>query len=279
MPRIVAHFELQTPLGHGTLGELHRARDLEVGRTAALRLIAPSIADDKPALLDVLHAAGRVASIEHPSIAAVYASGDGPDGAFIASEFVPGQRLSAMVHGTPLHPKRALDLAAQLADGLAVAHEHGVVHGALSCASVMVTPKGTAKLLDVGLVPWTSAGRAAPRDDMAGIGAVLFEMLVGRPLKPGWPAELRVPELPLDVRPVLERLVAPHPGAAFESMDAVAAVLRDLVLVMTARTSAPAAEPASVADADGRSGRAVLVGLAVLLALATLAWAFFRRVS
>ncbi|MEQ1728667.1 MAG: serine/threonine protein kinase, partial [Vicinamibacterales bacterium] len=62
MPRIVAHFELQAPLGHGTLGELHRARDLEVGRTAAVRLLAPSIADRETALRDVLRAAQRVAS-------------------------------------------------------------------------------------------------------------------------------------------------------------------------------------------------------------------------
>ena len=276
MPRIVAHFELQAPLGHGTLGELHRARDLEVGRTAALRLLAPSIADNERARLDVLHAAQRVAAIEHPSIAAVYASGHGPDGTFIASEFVPGQQLSAMVHGTPLHPKRALDLAAQLADGLAVAQEHGVVHGALSSASVIVTPKGTAKLLDVGLVPWTRAGSAAPRDDVFGIGALLFEMLVGRPFRHGWPAELRVPELPVDVRPVLQQLVAPRPGEAFDSMATVAAVLRDVALVVAARTAAPATAASPAAVRGGWPGRPVLVGLVVLLVLATLAWAFVR---
>lgn len=278
MPRIVAHFELQAPLGHGTLGELHRARDLEVGRTAALRLLAPAIADNERARLDVLQAAQRVAAIEHPSIAAVYASGDGPGCAFIASEFVPGQQLSAMVHGTPLHPRRALDLAAQLADGLAVAQKHGVVHGALSSASVIVTPKGTAKLLDVGLVPWTRAGGAAPCDDVFGIGALLFEMLVGRPFKHGWPAELRVPELPVDVRPVLQQLVAPRPGEAFESMATVAAVLRDLALMLAARTTAPATEPSPAAESGGGPGLAVLVGL-VLLVLATLAWAFFRGMS
>ncbi|MEQ1729968.1 MAG: protein kinase, partial [Vicinamibacterales bacterium] len=226
-------------------------------------------------------AAQRVASIEHPSIAAVYACGNGTDGAFIASEFVPGQLLSAMVHGTPLHPRRALDLAAQLADGLAVAQEHGVTHGALTTASVIVTPRGTAKLLDVGLVPWTAAGADAPRDDRAGVGAVLFEMMVGRPLRTGWPAELRLPELPLDVRPVLQSLVAPRPGEAYESMATVAAVLRDLALVVTARTSAPAAEllPVTEPDDRGRSGTAVVVGLVVLLVLATLAWAFFRGMS
>lgn len=279
MPRTVAHFELQALLGRGTLGELHRARDLEVGRTAALRLLAPSIADDEHVRLEVLQAAQRVAAIEHPSIAAVYASGDGPDGAFIASEFVPGQPLSAVVHGTPLNPKRALDLAAQLADGLGVAQEHGVVHGAISAASVIITPRGTAKLLDVGLVPWTHAGRAAARDDMSGIGALLFEMLVGRPFRPGWPGEIRVPELPADVRPVLQRLVAPRPGEAFESMATVAAVLRDLGLVVAARTSAPDTEPSPTAGSTSGSGRAMLVGLGVLLVLATLAWVFFRGLS
>lgn len=281
MSRIVAHFELQAPLGHGRLGELHRARDLDVGRTAALRLVAPSIANNARALRDVLEVAERVAAIEHPSIAAVYASGDGPDGAFIASEFVPGRLLSAVVHGTPLHPKRALDLAAQLADGLAAAQAHGVVHGALSADSVIVTPKGTPKLLDVGLVPWTTAGAAATRDDQSGLGALLFEMLVGRPFKSGWPAELRVPELALEVRPVLQRLVAPRQGEAFESMAAVAAVLRDLVLVAAARASgaATAAVPVTEPDVRGGSGRAMLVGLGVLLVLAGLAWAFVRSVS
>ncbi len=244
-----------------------------------MRLIAPSIAGDARALLDVLQAAQRVASVEHSSIAAVYAVGDGADGAFIASEFVPGQRLSALVHGTPLHPKRALDMAAQLADGLAVAQEHGVGHGALSSAAVIVTPKGTAKLLDVGLVPWTSAGVAASRDDIGGVGALLFEMLVGRPFQPGWPAELRLPELPLDVQPVLQRLLAPRPGDAFESMASVAAVLRDLALVVAARTSMPAAEPSPDVDGRGGSGRALLAGLVVLLGLATLAWALFSGVS
>lgn len=279
MPRTVAHFELQAPLGHGTLGELHRARDLDVGRTAAVRLIAPSIAENERTRLEVLQAAHALAAIEHPSIAAVYACGDGPDGTFIASEFVPGQLLSALVHGTPLHPRRALDLAAQLADGLAAAQAHGLVHGALSSASVIVTPKGTAKLLDVGLVPWTRAGGAAPGDDVAGIGALLFEMLAGRPYKPGWPGELRVPELPNDVQPVLQQLLAPRPGEAFDSMATVAAVLRDVGLVVTARSTAPATAPSPVADSQGGSGRAMLVGLVVLLVLATLAWAFFRGMS
>ena len=275
MPRIVAHFELQALLGHGTLGELHRARDLEVGRTAALRLIAPSIAADPRALSEVLEAAHRVAACEHPSIAAVYAAGDSPDGPFIASEFVPGQPLSAMVHGTPLNPKRALDLAAQIADGLAAAQEQGLTHGALTAVSVIVTPKGIAKVLDAGLVAWT-AGAGARRDDTYAIGALLFEMLVGRPLKAGWPSELRVPELPIEVRPVLQRLVAPRQGEAFESMATVAAVLRDLGLVVAARTAASASE-AAPADPERRGfGTAAAVGLVVLLVLAVLAWALVR---
>ncbi len=277
--RIVAHFELQALLGRGMLGELHRARDLEVGRTAALRLVAPSIADDEPTRLAVRRAAEQVSAIEHPSIAAVYASGDGPDGVFIASEFVSGQLLSAMLQGAPLHPRRALDLAAQLADGLAQAQAHDVVHGALSTTSVIVTPNGTAKLLDVGLVPWTRHARASSHDDLFGIGALLYEMLVGRPYRPGWPAELRAPELPVDVRPVLQRLLAPRPGEAFESMSTVAAVLRDLGLVLAVRTPVPPAGATSAPEGRGASGTAVVAGLVVVVVLVALLWALSGGVS
>lgn len=206
---------------------------------------------------------------------AVYESGHGPDTAFIASEFVPGQRLSEMVRGAPLHPRHTLELAAQLADGLAAAHAHGLTHGALTTASVMVTPKGVAKLLDVGLVRWTSAGHQPPTDDRVGLGAVLFEMLMGRPLVAGWPAELRAPALPPEVQPVLQQLVAPRAGEAFESMATVAAVLRDVARAV-ARPSTPAVEPVLASAEPGSPGRALLVGLGALLALALGAWALFR---
>lgn len=104
-------------------------------------------------------------------------------------------------------------------------------------------------------------------------------MLVGRPFRPGWPAELRAPELPLDVRPVLQQLMAPRPGEAFDSMATVAAVLRDVALMVAARTAAPATEPSPAAESGGRPGRAVLVGLVLLLVLATLASVFFRGMS
>ena len=156
MPQTIGHFQLIEQVGTGTLGELHRARDLELGRTVAVRLLGPSFTTDPDTSRAVLNDGRRGSALSHPAIAAVYECGEDAGRAYIASEFVPGQRLSAMVAGSPLNPRRALDLAAQIADGLAAADGCGLTHGALTASAVVVTPKGAAKVLDVGMYDWMS---------------------------------------------------------------------------------------------------------------------------
>lgn len=235
MPETIAHFQLLEPMGRGTLGELHRARDLELGRTVALRLVGPAFAADPGACRAVLSRARLVSSLLHPAVAAVYECGEDAGQVYVASEFVPGQRLAAMVSGSPLHPRRALDLAAQIADGLAAAHALELLHGALSSAAVIVTPKGAAKILDVGMCDWTGATGQMRLDDGVGLGAVLFEMLVGRPLKHGWPGELRLSQIPAEAKPVLQALTSSREGERYESMATAAAALRELAEAFEAR--------------------------------------------
>lgn len=246
MPRTVARFQLLESIGCGTLGELHRARDLQLGRTVAVRLVAPAIAADPAAIERVFGAARQVLAASHPSLVALYEWGTDVTGAYIATEFAPGPRLSAVVNGSPLNRRRAFDIAAQVADGLATAHAHGLHHGAISTDAVIVTPKGAAKVLDLGFGEWTRGGGLPPIDDYAGLGAMLFEMLVGRPLKAGWPGELRDSQIPAGLRDVLERLTLPHARERFDSMATVAATLRllaedfepDTVAARSARASA-----------------------------------------
>ena len=230
MPQTIGHFQLIEQVGTGTLGELHRARDLELGRTVAVRLLGPSFTTDPETCQAVLNDGRRVSALSHPAIAAVYECGEDAGRAYIASEFVPGQRLSAVVSGSALNRKRALDLAVQIADGLAAAHGLELTHDALTADAVMVTPKGAAKLLDVGMFDWTSAKAQPRRDDRAGLGAVLFEMLVGRPLRLGWPAELRLAEIPAEAQPVLQALTSSRAGEQYESMATAAAALRELAM-------------------------------------------------
>ena len=237
MPETIGHFQLLEQVGAGTLGELHRARDLELGRTVAIRLLGPSFTTDPDTCQAVLNDARRVSALSHPAIAAVYECGEDAGRAYIASEFVPGQRLSVVVSGSPLNPRRALDLVVQIADGLAAADGCDLTHGALAAARIMVTSKGAAKVLDVGMSHWTSAKGQERLDDRVGLGAVLFEMLVGRPLKHGWPAELRIGAVPAEVQPVLQALASSRAGERYESMATAAAALRELAESFAARRS------------------------------------------
>jgi serine/threonine protein kinase len=272
MPGSVAHYQLLEPLGCGGLGELHRARDLRHGRTVALRLLAPTLNADIDARTAIVDAAARAAAASHPSLAAVYGCGEDAGVTFVASEFVQGQRLSALVGAAPLPARRALDLAAQIADGLAAAHAHDLVHGALSSSSVLITPRGAAKVLDTGFTAWTQAARTTAVDDFEGLGDLLFLMLAGRARRPGWPAEFRLPAVPASVRPVLERLTGMHASGRFASMASAAAALRSLT---NEPFNTERREPVPPVQAAG--ARATPIVATVVVVAAAAAWWWLLR--
>src|SRR6185436_17533140 len=130
----LSQYKILGRLGAGAMGELHRARDTRHGRTVALRILSPTIAT----LYEV-----------------------GEDGAqlFAAFEFVPGDSLKSIIAAGPIHPRRAVQAIAQIADALAQGHAKGMVHGALDADHVVITPKGNAKVLDFGLSSWSGAPR------------------------------------------------------------------------------------------------------------------------
>ena len=132
MAGTVAHYQPIEQIGAGTLGVLYRARDLRYGRTVALRLVAPDLAAEGSTLAALFADAAQAARLSHPAIATLYGSGQEDGRAYLATEFVPGQRLSSMVGGTPINPRRALTLASQLADALALAHAHEIVDGRIA---------------------------------------------------------------------------------------------------------------------------------------------------
>ena len=273
MPATIGRYQLLELIGTGTLGSLHRARDLQKGRTVALRVLdgAGLSPDDIAA---VRAAAVRLVDLSHPAIASLYECVDDADGVALASEFVPGQSLASLVAAAPLHPRRALDLAIQLADGLAAAQALDLSHGAVSVDAVIVTPKGTPKLLDVGLAQWTKVGATRAEDDVAGLAALLFHTIVGRPLKRGWPAEFRSQVIPRELQAVLQKMSTPD---GYASMALAAADLRDVAAALDAtekpadaprvvpRAHTPAPEPSS------SRGWVIVVGLLLALVVAGVA--------
>ena len=218
MVESLGDYKILDRIGAGGMGEVFRARDTRLGRTVAIKVIGPQIADDPGRRERFLEEARAAATLSHPNIAALYEIGEDRGQLFLVFEFVPGESLKTVIGGRPLNPRRAIDLAVQVAD----AQAGGIVHRDIKPASIMVTPKGNAKVLDFGLSTWTAGGAErehaaegatspgiAPgavaylspeqalgeqldhRTDIFSLGIVMFEMLTGRlPFSAATPAAL-----------------------------------------------------------------------------------------
>jgi non-specific serine/threonine protein kinase len=208
----VAHYALLERIGAGGMGEVYRARDTRLGRTVAIKMLPDVLAADPERRDRFVEEARATAALSHPSIAMLFEIGEADGRLFLAFEFVPGQTLARALADGPMHPRRAVPLAIQIADALAEAHAAGIIHRDIKPENVIVTPKGSAKVLDFGLASWTEGGaaresaftrvetdpslivgtlaymspeqaRAQPlegRSDIFSLGIVLYEMLTGR---------------------------------------------------------------------------------------------------
>jgi len=157
MATTIAHYNLLERIGGGPLGELYRARDTKVGRTVALRVVSDAIAADPPRFARLMADARSASGVSHPNVATLFDVGDDPQRPYLAHEFASGHQLNEEMDGA-MNTRRALDLILQIADGLADAHASGVSHGDLRPQSVIVTGKGSAKILECGFAAWTEGG-------------------------------------------------------------------------------------------------------------------------
>src|SRR5689334_1871160 len=135
-------YEIVAPLGAGGMGEVYRARDSRLGRDVALKVLPSEVSAD-PARRARFEQEGRAAAaLSHPNIVGLYDVGDAGGAFFIVSELVPGETLSAILERGPLPTRKLLDLAAQIADGMAAAHAAQIAHRDLKPANIIVTPEG-----------------------------------------------------------------------------------------------------------------------------------------
>jgi serine/threonine protein kinase len=157
----LGQYEVIARLGAGGMGEVFRARDTRLGREVAVKALSDEFATD-PVRLSRFETEARAASaLNHPSIVTIHEVGRTNGTPFIVMELVEGRTLRETLYTGPLAPRRALNIAAQLADALAQAHRAGIVHRDLKPENVMVTRDGLAKILDFGLA--IADGRATGR--------------------------------------------------------------------------------------------------------------------
>ena len=212
----VGPYEVVGLLGSGGMGEVHRARDLRLGREVALKVLPDQLLCDAEARLRFEREARAVAALSHPNILAIHDFGSDGDVWYAATELLEGETLRARLSRGALPCRKAVEIGAALADGLAAAHAKGIVHRDLKPENVFVTSDGRAKILDFGLArvqafrlsgpadmatgsipPGTEPGTilgtvsymapeqvrgetADARSDIFALGCVLHEMLSGR---------------------------------------------------------------------------------------------------
>ncbi|MGY3515451.1 Stk1 family PASTA domain-containing Ser/Thr kinase [Micromonospora sp. PTRAS2] len=199
-------------LGYGGMAEVHRGRDLRLGRDVAIKMLRADLARDATFQMRFRREAQNAASLNHPAIVAVYDTGEetGPTGEtlpFIVMEFVNGRTLKEVlgVEGR-LQPRRALEICADMCAALEFSHRHGIIHRDIKPGNVMLTQTGQVKVMDFGIAralasgattmtqtsavigtaqylsPEQARGEAVDaRSDVYAGGCVLFELLCGHP--------------------------------------------------------------------------------------------------
>jgi tetratricopeptide (TPR) repeat protein len=213
--RRFGHYEITEKLGAGGMGEVYRARDLTLGRAVAIKVLRGSTSKDPDRLARFEQEARSASALNHPNIVTIHEIGSVDGIRYIAMELVEGKTLRQLLLEGPLMTRRALQLAAQAAGGLAEAHDAGIVHRDLKPENIMVTRDGRVKILDFGLAklvgpvdedaitesgeahetepgrilgtvrymsPEQAEGRPLDfRSDQFSCGAILYEMATGRP--------------------------------------------------------------------------------------------------
>ena len=211
-PRLLSdRYELGETLGYGGMSEVHRGRDVRLGRDVAVKVLRADLARDPQFQERFRREAQNAAALNHPAIVAVYDTGEtrlesGPL-PYIVMEYVDGRTLRDIVKTEgPLPGQRAMEIMADVCAALDFSHRHGIVHRDVKPANVMITRTGAVKVMDFGIARAVADGQAAvtqtaavigtaqylspeqargeavdARSDVYAAGCVLFELLTGEP--------------------------------------------------------------------------------------------------
>jgi len=310
---LAGRFRVVALLGRGGMGEVYRAEDLKLDQPVALKFLPRAVEGD-PLLLERLIREVRIArQVTHPNVCRVFDVGEAEGRHFFAMEYIDGEDLGTLLRRIGRVPRdKAVQIARQLAAGLAAAHDCGILHRDLKPANVMIDGRGRAKITDFGLAaiagrvgsheivdgtpaymaPEQLAGlEVTPRSDLYALGLVLYELFTGvRAFSAATAEELRrireettprQPSLIVDgLDPAVERVILeclePDPRDRPPSALALLAALPGADALAAALAANHTPSPELVAAAEAETGVTKTIGVACVLAsvigLILLAW-------
>jgi Tol biopolymer transport system component len=188
----VGPYEIVGWLGAGGMGDVYRARDERLGRDVAVKLIHDAVSTDESRVRRFEQEARAAGQLTHPAITAVYDVGSYDGMPYIVSELLEGESLRQRLQKGPLAPRKAIAYARQAAEGLAAAHDKGIVHRDVKPDNLFITADGRLKILDFGIAKLTApsdspVGTAVPTDTAVGavVGTVRYmspEQVRGEPV-------------------------------------------------------------------------------------------------
>jgi len=287
----ISHYRILAKLGEGGMGVVYKAEDVSLGRTVALKFVRPDAVGSDRERARLIREAQAAARLDHPNVCTIHEI-DTVDGeTFVAMAYVEGEDLKARIAARPLPLDDALDIAIQVAEGLAAAHEKGIVHRDIKPANIIVTPAGRAKVMDFGLAhvvdqtrltkAGTTTGTVAYmspeqargeevdlRTDIWSLGVTLYEMVTGqRPFRGA--SEQAViysilnesPEpltalrsgVPVDLERIVSKAMAKRPAERYQDAADLLVDLRAIKVELGSQSATVATARASTAPAAADS--------------------------
>jgi serine/threonine protein kinase len=255
-------YEITGELGRGGMGVVYKARHVRLNRPCALKMILAGAHASPEHVARFINEAEAIARLAHPSIVQIRHIGEADGLPFLELEYVSQGSLDQQLDGTPWPPRKAARLAEQVALGIADAHRHGIVHRDLKPSNVLLADDGTPKVGDFGLAkmldsqsgltqsesvmgspsymaPEHALGRAkaaGPAVDVYAVGAILYELLTGRPpfrgttaletleqvktTEPVTPSRL-VPGVPRDIETICLKCLQKEPSKRYETAQSL----------------------------------------------------------
>lgn len=320
----VGPYEIEEELGRGGMGVVYRARDVRLDRSVVLKFLSPELSTDEIAKERFVQEARAASSLDHPHICTVHEIGETEEGqVYIVMSYYEGRTLEERIVDGPADPGQVVDWARQMVRGLSAAHRSGIVHRDVKPGNLMLTDDGLIKILDFGLAksvgqdltrsgstlgtvtymsPEQARGEAVDRrTDYWSLGAVLYELLAGRPPfrapyeqstlyaivhQEPEPLDRARPGLPAELVQIVHGLLKKDPDARRSDPEALEARLRAIAVgtggsasddrTVTAATASRAAgrgpTAAASSAATGPRYRRVPMVAAALAAMFALLW-------